>query len=374
MIALSIILALGLVVFFHEFGHFICCRMVGIRVLRFAFGFGPEIVGFTRGETRYSICAFPLGGFVKPAGEDPEEITGAKDEFFSKSWKARILVALAGPWMNYVFSFVLFWFGFWWFGTPELSKEPAVGVVMTGSPAEAAGLKAGDRVESVLAKAKKEQIVVATWDELSKYIHAHAEKDLTLNIKRAGESLAVNVVPRKDPGRGIGLIGIMPEVIRKKEGLFTAAVLSVKELYHWSFSSLSYLWDKFKKWEKPDLAGPVGIVTMMNQAARSGVDNFLALLAAISVAIGLFNLFPIPLLDGGHVLLYLWEAIAGKKITRRVLVRANTVGMAILIPIFLFAFYNDLARMWANRAAKAKGEFGQVIESSQPPAEQQPAK
>ncbi|MBI4063911.1 MAG: RIP metalloprotease RseP [Elusimicrobia bacterium] len=360
MVIISIVLALGLVVFVHESGHFVACRLLKIKVLRFAFGFGKELFGFTRGDTRYSICAFPLGGFVKPAGEDPEEITGAPDEFFSKSWKARILVALAGPGMNYVLSFALFFFTFWWFGTPEYAKSATVGTVFSGSPAEVAGLKSGDVIERVYIAKTKEDVALKEWDDLSRLIHNNPETTFEFKVQRQNQTLKINATSKKDPARGIGLVGIAPQVLYKKEGVVSAVKLSGGELVRWSLSSVVYLWDRISKGEKPDLAGPVGIVSMMSKAANTGAADFLALLAIISVAIGFFNLFPIPLLDGGHVVFYLWEAVSRRKITRQFLMRANTIGLAILIPIFLFAFYNDLERLWSNKT-KAKTEFEEII-------------
>lgn len=370
MIALSIILALGLVVFLHEGGHFLCCKWLKIKVLKFAFGFGPEIIGFTRGDTRYSICAFPLGGFVKPAGEDPEELSGGGDEFFAKSWKARILVALAGPVMNYVLAFVLFWFVFWWFGLPDFSKNAVVGSVLTGSPAQTAGLEPGDLVKKISVLPSGQAKEISSWDGLAGFIHEHPEAALTLDIVREGSPMEITVTSKKDPGRGIGLIGIGPKPGYTKAGAWKAAQMSIAQMVHYSVTSITYLAQRIWQWQKPDLAGPIGIVTMMSQAAGSGVADFLGLLAIISVAIGFFNLFPVPLLDGGHVILYLWEGIARRKITRNVLIRANTVGLVILIPVFLFSFYNDLERIWARRSGKAKTEFQEIMKQEPAPQEQ----
>ncbi len=361
MIALSIIVALGLVVFIHEGGHFLCCKWLKIRVLTFAFGFGPELLGFTRGQTRYSICAFPLGGFIKPAGDDPEDLSGAGDEFFAKSWKERILVALAGPAMNYVLSFVLFWFAFWWFGLPDYAKVPVVGAVFSGSPAQAAGIRVGDRVERVRLTSSQSAIAVRGWDELANFIHDHPDSVLILDLFRDNSPLSIEVTSKKDPSRGIGLIGITPQTVYQRVGPFRAASLSVRQMIHYSVISVTYLADRLIRWQKPDLAGPIGIISMMNQAAKSSVADFLGLLAIISVAIGFFNLFPVPMLDGGHVLLYIWEGISRRKITRNFLMKANSVGLAMLIPVFLFAFYNDLERLWNKRAGKSKTEFQEIM-------------
>ncbi|MBI4369940.1 MAG: site-2 protease family protein [Elusimicrobia bacterium] len=365
-VAVSIALALGFVVFVHELGHFVCCKWLRIKVLRFAFGFGPEVAGFTRGETRYSICAFPLGGFVKPAGEDPEEVTGDPDEFFSKSWEARIAVALAGPAMNYALALGLFLLVFTLFGTPEYSKGPDIGLVLSGSPAQDAGMKTGDRVLRIFFSGDNAGAAVATWEDLSGLIHRHPDESMRLLVDRQGTQLEVGLTSKKDPARGIGLIGIAPMLIYRKAGAIESFKMAGFELYRWSASSIVYIWEKLRHGEKPDLAGPVGIISMMNRAAHSGAAEFLALLAAISVAIGFFNLFPIPMLDGGHVALYLWEGISKHKLTRNFLIRANTIGLVILIPIFLFAFYNDIERLWLKRMAKVKTEFQEITAPVKP--------
>lgn len=359
-VILSVFLGLSLVVFFHEFGHFLVCKLVGIKVLRFAFGFGPEIVGVTRGDTRYSICAFPLGGFVKPAGEDPEEATGAADEFFAASWKARIGVALAGPAMNYILSFLIFWAAFSFFGLPDFSREPVAGVILQGSPAEAAGIRPNDRVTRITT-ADGSLHELNTWQDMAQLIHSHPEETLKLSLQREGSLIEVSVTSKKDPQRGVGLIGIAPASVYTKVNPWRACVLSAQQLWRWSSSTVVYLWEKTHRGEKPEIAGPIGIIRVMSKAARSGWEDFLSLIAVISVAIGLFNLFPIPLLDGGHIVLYLWEGLSRRKLTRKFLTRANTVGIAVLVPIFVLAFYNDIESIVKARAAKAKTEFQEIL-------------
>ncbi len=360
-IILGVFIALSLVVFLHEFGHFAVCKLTGIRVLRFAFGFGPEIIGITRGDTRYSLCAFPLGGFVKPAGEDPEEMSGAPGEFFAASWQARTLVALAGPFMNYVLAFFIFWLAFSFFGLPDHSKESLVGVVLQGSPAEQAGVLPGDRVTGIVITKSAQEKQIVSWDELSDLIHHYPNEALKLRVQRDSRNIDLSVQSGQDPASGIGLIGIAPATVYVKVGPFKACALSAEQLVRWSTSTLSYLAKRIWHREKLGLSGPVGIVQMMGKAAKSGWDDFLGLLAVVSVAIGLFNLFPIPLLDGGHVLFYLWEGISRRKLTRKFLIRGNAVGMVILVPIFLLAFYNDIERIVVAKSKKAKTEFQEIL-------------
>jgi regulator of sigma E protease len=231
--------------------------------------------------------------------------------------------------------------------------------VLEGSPAQKAGLRENDRVVSILAPPDEGAVLTPDWETMARAIHGLPERKLSLVVEREGQRLPVEVFSQKDPVRGIGLIGIAPQTQTRVVGLWEGCGLSLEKLYYWSFSSLAYMWDRIRAGQRVDLAGPVGIVSMMGSAAKSGWDSFLGLLAIISVAIGFLNLFPIPLLDGGHVALYVWEGISRRKLTRQFLARANTIGLAVLIPIFLFAMYNDLTRMWRT---KKTTEFQEAVQ------------
>ena len=158
---LAVLFTFGLVIFLHELGHFTVCKLSGIKVEAFSFGFGPEIIGRTKGETRYSLRVVPLGGYVKPAGENIEEVSGAPDEYFSKPWYIRLAVVAAGPTMNYILAFVLFSGVILFVGEPVPSTEPVIGDLTQGYPAEIAGLKPGDRVLKV------DGVTVSSWAEMA---------------------------------------------------------------------------------------------------------------------------------------------------------------------------------------------------------------
>src|SRR5208282_6795951 len=176
--AIAVIVTFGLVVFLHESGHFIMCRFFKVDVERFSFGFGPELLGMTRNGTRFSICAIPLGGFVKPAGENLEECKGEPGEYFSKSWSQRFAIVAAGPVMNYVLAFVLFFSVVAVRGMPEPSKEPVIGDLAQGYPAEQAGIKINDRILKVDA------IPVDSWTQLADNIHGKPNKVIELTLQR----------------------------------------------------------------------------------------------------------------------------------------------------------------------------------------------
>jgi regulator of sigma E protease len=346
--AAAIVVTFGMVIFLHEAGHFFMCRWLGVRVERFAFGFGPELLGITgRSGTRFSICLFPLGGFVKPAGEDMENTTGKADEYFAQSWSRRLAIVYAGPIMNYVLAFVLFTGVIWIKGAGEPGNMPIIGNMMTGFPADNAGLQLEDKVLSVNGKA------VATWEELAGQIHKHPAEKIKLVFERGAEKKTVEVATKKDEASGRGVIGIMPKLVYKPVGFFAAAYEGGRECYALTAFTIKTIGSKIWKREKPDLAGPVGIVQMVSRAAKSGLEDLINLIGLISVAIGFFNFLPVPLLDGGHGAMYIWEGLSGKPLTKESVARANTIGIAFLVSLLVFATYNDLMRIRAARQAKA---------------------
>lgn len=339
------ILCLGFVVLVHEWGHFLVARRLGVRVERFTIGFGKEIFGWTRGDTRYAVCVLPLGGMVKMAGEFPEEGGTKKDEFFGQPWYGRATIALAGPVMNYVLAFVLFVVVAWGWGTLKPSKEPVIGDMVLGLPAANAKLEIGDRVRSINGKA------VATWEEMAAIIHDMPDKKVTLDIERAGEAgkpaktLKVNLVPQKDKQRGMGLIGVMPKVEKVKLTLGGSMQSAVRDIKMWTLQPLQYIGQKIRSMEGPkELSGPLGIAHMMTKATKEGTAYVIYLIAIISTGLGLFNLFPIPVLDGGHVFLYVIEGIIRRPLSKKALGVANALGFALIMTIFLYASYQDIMR------------------------------
>lgn len=338
---------LGLVVVIHEYGHLLMAKRFRVRIERFTVGFGPELIGWTaKDQIRYSICAIPLGGMVKMAGEYAEERTQDPAEFFAKPWWQRIIIALAGPAMNYALAFVLFALtaGFW--GVLQPSKLPIVGEVVPGLPAAKASLQAGDRVLSVNG------IAVGSWEELARQIHGSADKPVELQIERtvdaakSAQPLTLRLTPQKDPVSGIGLIGITPKVDQVKPGFLGSLKAAVRDIKTWTLQPLNYIAMKLRHFEGPkELSGPIGIAHMVTKATKEGVAYLVYLIAIISTGLGLFNLFPIPILDGGHILLYTIEGIRRKPLSPKTLTMANLAGLAVVLTIFLYASYQDILRM-----------------------------
>lgn len=341
--------ALGLVIFLHELGHFLACRKLGVRVERFAFGFGTELLGFTgRSGTRFSICAIPFGGFVKPAGEDPVEggPDPKPDEYFGQSWNRRLIIVYAGPAMNYVLAFCLYTGLIWAKGLPEASKQAVIGNMVIGFPADKAGVQIGDKVLSFDGRA------LTGWEDLASSIHRSPGKEIVLAVERGAKTFDLKVTPRKDEAGEKGVIGIMPKADYRPVGPLTAMYESARLCWLQSKQTVTTIASKIWKRERPDLAGPVGIFQMISRAARSGLEDFLFLIGFISVAIGFFNLLPLPMLDGGHGAFYFWEGIRGRRLSPSAQEKANTVGLAMLLSLLVFATYNDFLRIRSERAAK----------------------
>jgi regulator of sigma E protease len=358
--AAGIAFAFGLVIFVHEFGHFIVAKKSGVKVERFSFGLGPEMFGFKWGETRYCIAWLPLGGEVRMAGElldeDTETEVRADEEkpvapaefiedtsrhFFSQPWHRRVLIALAGPFMNYVLAIVIFFGMLMIWGESVQTNKTQVGEVVAGMPAEKAGLKTGDRIISVQGQP------VEDFMALAQKIHDRPNLETAIAFSRDGQPMELNIVPQQQGSSGPGMIGIKPAdavVEKHKIGLLASAKKSVWQCWNISSFTLYYLGKKIIDRERPDMAGPLGIGQVIVKAVKSGPEDFFYLIALISVAIGLFNLFPIPMLDGGHMLYYIIEGLRGRPLSTKTMGKANAVGMAFLLGLLVFATFNDVQR------------------------------
>lgn len=352
---LSVAVALGLVIFIHEFGHFIVAKKSGVRVDRFSFGLGPEMIGFQWGETRYCLAWIPLGGEVRMAGEMDPGMASEKPkdprEFFALPWYRRIPIVVAGPAMNYVLAFLLFSGVFWIWGNPSMSEDPLIGEVAQGYPAQVAGLQAGDRVLFV------NDTAIDSWKSLAEVIHGHPGVSLALRVRRGEDpERTVTVTPRADPTHGHGLIGITPTPVYEKLSLAQSLGQGAFQTWYWSWHTVDYLMEKFIRREKPELSGPVGIVSVISKSAQSGWQDYLFLIAMISLGIGLFNLFPIPMLDGGHLVFYLLEGLLRRPIKPSVVRAANVVGLSVLLTILVFATYSDVKRLRTPKPTDAVQE------------------
>ena len=356
----AVLFTFGLVIFLHEFGHFLVCKLAKIKVEAFSFGFGPELFGRTNGDTRYSIRAIPLGGYVKPAGENIEEVTGHPDEYFSKPWYTRLGVVLAGPAMNYLLAFVVFTGVIYTVGKPVYLS--VVGEVLAGKPAARPGLRAGDRVLSV------DGVKVTTWDDMAALIYQKVESEVLIEYERQGAAANTRVgvatkhgVPQAtkvkiktsrgtnpETGKDIGLIGVALDQsasVFQKVGTMDSVRFGAGQCWFWTAYTVKTLASNLRRREKPDISGPIGIVNIVSKAAHSGMPDLFFLIALISVAVGFFNLLPIPLLDGGHAVMFILEGIFRRRVTPKVMGWLNSTGIAFIVFILIFATYSDIKRL-----------------------------
>lgn len=341
------IFVLGLLVMVHELGHFVVAKRCGVRVVRFSIGFGPVLSRWQRGETEYVLSLLPLGGYVKMAGEQRDEQSNDPREFLSKPAGVRAWIIAAGPLVNYAVSILSLWTVLV-IGYPELL--PTVGRLVDDMPAKTSGLRIGDRITAINGDP------IATWDELTKVIHDSAGQALQLQFDREGRPLSLAVTPAAkeqiDPfgrRRTVGLLGISPTGAFDTYRLSPVAAVketAVKQREWISQMGLS-LWSMItgRVPMQESLTGPIGIVYMTSEAVRMGFGALLYLVSIFSLSLAVFNFFPIPILDGGHLLFLLLEKLRRRPVSLRIQEKAMQVSMALLMAMVVVVCANDLNRL-----------------------------
>lgn len=338
---------LSVLIVVHEFGHFIVARRLGIRVEKFSLGFGPKLFGIKGKETEYIICAIPIGGYVKMAGDTREACKGEPYEFFSRSMKDRAKVIVMGPVFNYILSFLCFWFIFF-IGFPVMTSR--IGGLMDNMPAKAAGLKVNDSIISI--DGKKTQY----WEDVASIIQDKKEgENVDLVIMRGEKRLEMKITPQIKKTKNllgedisIGLIGITPseEIVKIKYGLFGSIIQASERLFFITTLTLKALWRmvigslSFKE----SMTGPLGIFFATKSAFKVGLAALLHLVAVLGVSLAIFNILPMPLLDGGHLMFIAIERIKGKPVSVKIEESLNKISLGLLLTLVVFVFYNDLIR------------------------------
>ena len=421
--AAAFIFALGVIIFFHELGHLIAAKAFNVRVLTFSLGFGKRLFGFKRGETDYRVALFPLGGYVQLGGEDPSEVSDDPREFSNKPRWQRIVVYLAGPAMNAVLSVILMAVVFMMGMEVAALREvpPVVGVVAEDSPAAAAGLEPGDRIEIVDGKP------VNRWDDVHFALLTSPGRAVELTLRRDGRSLTASVVPDVVPRYEFGDAGVFPQLLpriaqvledspaavagfvsgdevravdgrsvsssqdfiaqiearpeqtasvevmragrlerltvtpRSEEGVGKIGVVigyyqrygpiaalgaSVRyniDIVRQTFAALSKIVSG-RLAAKSALSGPIEIAALSGAAARSGFKVLLHLMGIISISIGILNLLPIPILDGGQITILLFEGVRRRDLSIKVKQRIQNVGFALVVLLMVMVLYFDLVK------------------------------
>ncbi len=430
---LSFVFVLGVLIFVHELGHFLMARRIGVRVLTFSLGFGPKLLSFRRGDTEYCVSAIPLGGYVKMAGENPEEArTGASDEFLSKTKWQRFQVLIMGPVMNLVLAVLVMAAVLYQGATvPAFEQEPVVvGSFLKDSVAQAAGVQPGDRILTIDGR------TIDTWEVFSMVIAGKAKRQVTVQIDRGGKPVELHMVPAAEGKFEIGTIGVVPvmhpevvavekgtpadeaglhprdvvvaaggerdvsntrliELIKANEGkplpleikrngqisqmivtprkirdtviigaqltqlelrsvnpgVFEALKMSVVQNWTWGKMIVQTLGGLFTRdTSVKQLMGPVAIAQVTRDAAETSWVALFGLMAMISLNLGLLNLMPIPVLDGGHIAILALEGISRRDFSMKVKEKMLLAGFVLLLMLMVTVIYNDLTRIqWISK-------------------------
>lgn len=334
---LAFVFVLGLLVMAHEIGHFVTARLVGMRVREFGIGFGPALASTKRGETTYSLNLVPLGGYVKIAGMDPDEEQDERSYSAKPIW-ARMLVIAAGSLMNFLLPILLFLVVLLGAGIDQASDKPIIGKVLADKPAVQAGLLAGDRVTAVDGQR------IDTWTQFVNVIRVSADKQLTIAFERGGVPRTVTIRPEHDAKTNRGVIGVMPEIINHKPGPGEALGMALKQTWLATVTIFGGLVQMITGQAPADVAGPIGVAQMTGQVAQLGFLPLLQFAAFLSINLGLINLLPVPVLDGGHLVTLAVEAVRGKPLSRSSLQFIQAIGFTLLMLLLLFATFKDITR------------------------------
>lgn len=339
--AIAIVFVFGLLVLVHEFGHFITAKKTGMRVDEFAIGFGPKIWSTRRGETVYSIRSIPLGGFNKIAGMEKgmDEDAGDRAYWARPVW-ARMIVILAGSFMNFVLPFVIFAGIFFFNGIQTPINEPVLGQVMEGKAASQAGLKMGDKIVSINGQP------VDSWTDFVQKVQHEDGKVLSVEFIRDDETMKTSVVPKYDEQAKRALIGVTAPVQTQNVGFVDSIILALSTVVNIVYQMYSALIGMITGSVSAELSGPVGVAQMTSQAAHLGIVPLLQFAALLSLNLGIINLLPIPALDGGHFIVLLVEALRGKPIEAKYVRVVQMAGIILLLSLMFFATAQDIGRLF----------------------------
>jgi len=347
----AFVIVLGILVFFHELGHFLVARFFGVGVEKFSLGFGLKLIGKKIGITEYRISAIPLGGYVKMVGEDPDSEIDPEDipiSFTHKHVFKRILIVAAGPLFNLLLAVIIF-FGIFLFSGMYILK-PSVGKVQEGTPAQAAGLRQGDLITAI------DRVPVESWDEMSKLISSSKGRRLALSVDREESLVTITVRPElkktknlfgEDTDRYVIGISAAGDVYSKALNPFQALAESVGQTYKIARLTIISVAKLIQGTiSTKTLGGPIMIAEMAGQQAKAGAGNLVFFIALLSINLAILNFLPIPVLDGGHLVFFFLEAIIGRPVNTRLREIAQQVGIFVLILLMVYVFYNDIARIF----------------------------
>jgi regulator of sigma E protease len=356
---ISVIVLLGVLIFFHEFGHFLAARMSGVGVTKFSLGFGPKIIGKKIGMTEYVLSLIPLGGYVKLVGESETEKLSPEEEKISFSKQPvlkRIFIVFAGPLFNFLLAIIIF-SAVYLYGVPALSS--VVGEVQQESAAYEAGIKKGDKILSIDGKN------INYWDDIRQVIAQSQGQQVKIIIERDEQKNEMLIQPKLSKTQNIlgeeveaYLIGISPSenFIIEKRNVWEATIIGLQKTWQFSKLTLVVFVKMIKGQVSPkNLGGPIFIAQAAGAVAKEGFIPFLFLMALLSVNLAIINLFPIPILDGGHIMFNLIELVRGKPMSLKWQGVFQQIGFVFLILLMIFVVMIDIDRMnldFVNKVVK----------------------
>ena len=372
------IFVFGLLVLVHELGHFMVAKLTGMRVDEFAIGFGPKLWSRKYGETLYAIRAVPLGGFNRIAGMDyeiiermgneaeekaddggresgwrryipsvnrenvvmvPDDEGAGERAYFRRPIWARMLMVLAGSFMNFILPLFIFFGIFYFSGVATPSPEPVIGAVMAEKPAALAGLMKGDRILTI------DGSEVTKWDDISRSIQGAEGKPFKLTYQRDGEVRSTTLIPEEEPDSKRVIIGITSSADIHQPGILEAAGLAAQKVFFVLMAMVGALIQLMLGSVGAEaLSGPVGIVQMTGEVANQGILPLLNFTAFLSLNLGLINLLPVPALDGGHFVMLVLEGLRGKPLGPKAMYYIQAAGVTLLVSLMIFTTFNDLMK------------------------------
>ena len=349
---IAFVIVLGVLIFFHELGHFLAARLFGVGVEKFSLGFGPKLFGRTIGDTDYRISAIPLGGYVKMVGEEPGAEIDPADlprSFTHKKIYQKMLIVAAGPLFNFFLAGLIFFVYLLAAGTYEYDGRAVIGTVVPEEVAETQGLIAGDQVVAI------DGVPVDTWGELSASISGCEGRSLRFTINRDGSQFDLDILPALKPTQNLYgedveeryMIGIEGVLEGRRVGIGEAFVESIRETYFWTELTVVSLVKLVQgKLSAENLGGPIRIAQVAGQQLEAGFNSLVFLIAILSVNLGVINFIPVPVLDGGHLLFFAIEAVIRRPLNTRMREVAQQIGVFILVSLIIFVFYNDITQVF----------------------------
>ncbi len=349
---LPFVIVLGILIFFHELGHFLVAKFFNVKVLKFSLGFGNKLIGKRIGETEYLISSIPLGGYVKLLGESEDEAEELSSEDVERSFNhqhvlVRIAIVLAGPVFNIILALLIFCLFYMFAGYQVMTTE--IGQVRESSPAEEAGLKKGDIIVSISGTP------VASWEEIKKIVQQNPGTPIEIVVQRGGTTLSLSVTPEVTTTKNLfgeeiktSLIGVVSAGKFKTIDLSFGGAIKQGFAKTWEIVKLTFL-TIIKIFERvvpiKTIGGPILIGQMTGELAKESFTYLIPFMGVISVNLGILNLLPVPVLDGGMIIFLLFELILGRPISMKKRELAQKVGLFLLITLMIVVMYNDILRL-----------------------------